>query len=106
MKNLNITKEKWVIDGDCITTGILPTDETICDINPNNEYPTVFKRNKDEARANMKLITAAPDMFNVLSEMTDYIIGVDSSNFVILRIPIELSKSVGTILEGVTKCVE
>ena len=66
---LKYTKGEWLIDGSQIVTGFEPTDETICDINPNTEYPTVYQRNEDESFANAKLIASAPDMYETLREL-------------------------------------
>lgn len=65
MKPLNITKGKFFVDGYHITTGLRPTDETICDFNPATEYPTVFERNYEEAKANAELIV---DAFNTANK--------------------------------------
>ena len=65
------TQGKWYIDGCHISTGIEPTDETICDFRPSTEYPTVNERNANEAMANAKLIVEAPEMFELLNDLFD-----------------------------------
>lgn len=56
------TKVEWVVDGEHITTGYDNISETICDINPNTEYPSVHERSTIESKANAKLIAHAPEM--------------------------------------------
>lgn len=69
---MNIEKKytdgEWLIDGQHITTGFDPKDETICDINPVTEYPTIYSRDRLEATANAQLISQAPRMAEMLIE--------------------------------------
>ena len=51
----------WIIDGDHIVS--TDRDETICDINPETEYPTVNERSNSESLENTKLICEAPNMY-------------------------------------------
>lgn len=66
------TKGEFIIDGYCLSTGILPTDETICTIKIDDEYPSVYDRSKEEAYANLKLFRAAPEMLKALIELRNY----------------------------------
>ena len=52
----------------------------------------------EEYEANAKLIAAAPEMFEILKEMTNYLQGMDSNQNVVIRIPFALSKKVGNLL--------
>lgn len=61
------TKGTWFVDGEHITTGYDNISETICDINPNTEYPCVHERSVVESKYNAKLISHAPEMLEKLS---------------------------------------
>jgi len=53
------TKGNWTIDGSQIVSvekEISNSNETICELNPDTEYPTVFERSQKEALKNAKLI--------------------------------------------------
>lgn len=63
------TQGEWVIDGWHISTGFNPNDETICDFNPNTEYPTVAERSFEEAKANQKIMVAAPELLEALTTL-------------------------------------
>lgn len=63
-KKLGITKGEWIVDGYQVTTGIEPTDETICEFKIHSEYPSVFERSALEANANAQLIAEAGTVAN------------------------------------------
>lgn len=71
------TDTDWVIDGSHIisvnndTQEINGTNETICDFNPETEYPTVHERNANESLENAKLICKAPKMHNAIEEVLE-----------------------------------
>jgi hypothetical protein len=47
------TKGKWIIDGSQIVSvekEINNSNETICELNPETEYPTVFERNPGDRK--------------------------------------------------------
>jgi hypothetical protein len=63
---------QWTIDGSQIVSVekvVNQTNETICDFNPNTEYPTVYERNINESFENAKLICKAPKMFEAIQEV-------------------------------------
>lgn len=69
------TAGKWIIDGNHIvsieeenTDSIV---ETICDFNPETEYPTVHERSVKESFENAKLICKAPQMFEAIKEVLE-----------------------------------
>lgn len=55
------TSGTWIIDGEHIVS--TDRNETICDINPETEYPTVGERSNTESLGNAKLICEAPNMY-------------------------------------------
>ena len=67
------TKGKWEIDGKhvvCVSViGCVEISETICDISPLTEYPTVRDRNILEANENAILICKAPQMFEAINKV-------------------------------------
>lgn len=67
MENFKGTKGQWFVDGEHITTGYDSLSETICDINPNTEYPSVHERSVLESKYNAQLIAHAPEMLEKLS---------------------------------------
>ena len=73
----------------------------ICFLPKPSHYPNQDKRYEmelEENKANAQLIAAAPEMFEVLKEMTNYLQGMDSNKNVVIRIPFALSKKVGNLL--------
>lgn len=72
------TKGQWLIDGSQIISvdgEISQTDETICELNPDTEYPTVFERSQKEAFENAKLIVNAPKMYEAIHEVLNLLDG-------------------------------
>jgi hypothetical protein len=69
------TKGKWIIDGTQIVSidgeDRIFSNETICDFNPDTEYPSVHERNSNESFENAKLICKAPQMHEAIKEVLD-----------------------------------
>jgi hypothetical protein len=68
------TKGQWIIDGSQIVSvekEISNSNETICELNPETEYPTVFERCQKEALKNAKLIVNAPKMYEAIHEVLE-----------------------------------
>lgn len=77
------TQGKWMIDGNHIVSvenGIENSNETICDFNPETEYPTVFERSIKEADENAKLICKAPQMYEAIKEVLSLFDGNGTAN--------------------------
>jgi len=70
------TKGNWTIDGSQIVSvenhkEMDQSNETICDFNPETEYPTVHERSVKESFENAKLICKAPQMYEAIKEVLD-----------------------------------
>ena len=63
------TKGQWVIDSDFITVEVDGIDEVICDFHPEGVWPTVYQRSEEEKDANAKLIAAAPELLEALTDL-------------------------------------
>ena len=77
------TQGKWTIDGSQIVSvenEIKNSNETICDFNPETEYPTVHERNVKESFENAKLICKAPQMYEAIKEVLSLFDGNGTAN--------------------------
>ena len=77
----NFTKGKWVDCGDC-TVGVENEDGTIkcwiCECEP--DYVHIEEEN---ALANARLIAAAPEMYNELHNLLEYLYDIQSEGFML-----------------------
>ena len=77
------TQGKWTIDGSQIVSvenEIKNSNETICDFNPETEYPTVHERSVKESFENAKLICKAPQMYEAIKEVLSLFDGNGTAN--------------------------
>ena len=77
------TQGNWTIDGSQIVSvenEIKNSNETICDFNPETEYPTVHERSVKESFENAKLICKAPQMYEAIKEVLSLFDGNGTAN--------------------------
>jgi len=78
------TKGKWIIDGTQIVSiygeDSIFSNETICDFNPDTEYPSVHERNSSESFENAKIICKAPQMHEAIKEILEEFDGIGVIN--------------------------
>lgn len=82
------TKGNWTIDGSQIVSvenEIKNSNETICDFNPETEYPTVHERSVKESFENAKLICKAPQMYEAIKDVLSLFDGNGIANIEWIR---------------------